>query len=79
MYPLLERISPRTRKLELFARMHNTHAGYVLLLICCIIITIFLYKASYECFLRDEIIGWTMISRNRLYYLDLNSILVLRF
>ena len=29
MYPLLERISPRTRKLELFARMHNTHAGYV--------------------------------------------------
>jgi len=28
MYPLLERISPRTRKLELFARMHNTHAGY---------------------------------------------------
>ncbi|KAL6581502.1 hypothetical protein OROMI_007425 [Orobanche minor] len=27
MYPLLERISPRTRKLELFARMHNTHAG----------------------------------------------------
>ena len=30
MYPLLERISPRTRKLELFARMHNTHAGLVL-------------------------------------------------
>jgi mRNA (2'-O-methyladenosine-N6-)-methyltransferase len=28
MYPMLERISPRTRKLELFARMHNTHAGY---------------------------------------------------
>lgn len=28
MYPLLERISPRTRKLELFARMHNTQAGY---------------------------------------------------
>lgn len=28
MYPLLERISPGTRKLELFARMHNTHAGY---------------------------------------------------
>ncbi|KAG2676970.1 hypothetical protein I3843_12G078200 [Carya illinoinensis] len=27
MYPMLERISPRTRKLELFARMHNTHAG----------------------------------------------------
>ncbi|BBM97852.1 mRNA m6A methyltransferase catalytic subunit [Marchantia polymorpha subsp. ruderalis] len=29
MYPLLERISPRTRKLELFARMHNTHAGWI--------------------------------------------------
>ncbi|XP_058732349.1 putative N6-adenosine-methyltransferase MT-A70-like [Vicia villosa] len=29
MYPLLERISPRTRKLELFARMHNTHAGWM--------------------------------------------------
>ncbi|KAJ0971095.1 hypothetical protein J5N97_019054 [Dioscorea zingiberensis] len=29
MYPLLERISPRTRKLELFARMHNTHAGWL--------------------------------------------------
>ncbi|GFZ16932.1 mRNAadenosine methylase [Actinidia rufa] len=27
MYPMLERTSPRTRKLELFARMHNTHAG----------------------------------------------------
>lgn len=32
MYPLLERISPRTRKLELFARMHNTHAGYAFLI-----------------------------------------------
>lgn len=31
MYPMLERISPRTRKLELFARMHNTHAGYAFL------------------------------------------------
>jgi len=31
MYPMLERISPRTRKLELFARMHNTHAGLVFL------------------------------------------------
>ncbi|KAF5205627.1 N6-adenosine-methyltransferase catalytic subunit [Thalictrum thalictroides] len=29
MYPLLERISPRTRKLELFARMNNTHAGWI--------------------------------------------------
>ncbi|KAM3378918.1 N6-adenosine-methyltransferase MT-A70-like isoform X2 [Capsicum galapagoense] len=29
MYPLLERISPRTRKLELFARMHNVHAGWM--------------------------------------------------
>ncbi|KAG0490290.1 hypothetical protein HPP92_007153 [Vanilla planifolia] len=29
MYPMLERISPRTRKLELFARMHNTHAGWL--------------------------------------------------
>ncbi|XP_045816691.1 putative N6-adenosine-methyltransferase MT-A70-like [Trifolium pratense] len=29
MYPLLERISPRTRKLELFARNHNTHAGWM--------------------------------------------------
>ncbi|KAJ4840910.1 hypothetical protein Tsubulata_001103 [Turnera subulata] len=29
MYPLLERISPRTRKLELFARMHNTQAGWI--------------------------------------------------
>ncbi|KAL6634907.1 hypothetical protein ACP70R_027578 [Stipagrostis hirtigluma subsp. patula] len=29
MYPMLERISPRTRKLELFARMHNTQAGWL--------------------------------------------------
>ncbi|GAB2296222.1 hypothetical protein Dimus_030350 [Dionaea muscipula] len=29
MYLMLERISPRTRKLELFARMHNTHAGWL--------------------------------------------------
>uniref|UniRef100_J3LFS3 N6-adenosine-methyltransferase MT-A70-like n=1 Tax=Oryza brachyantha TaxID=4533 RepID=J3LFS3_ORYBR len=29
MYPMLERISPRTRKLELFARMHNAHAGWL--------------------------------------------------
>ncbi|CAI5985161.1 unnamed protein product [Closterium sp. NIES-65] len=29
MYSMLERISPRTRKLELFARMHNTHAGWI--------------------------------------------------
>ncbi|GAB2301221.1 hypothetical protein Dimus_035255 [Dionaea muscipula] len=29
MYPMLERISPRTRKLELFARMHNTHSGWL--------------------------------------------------
>ncbi|XP_060208321.1 N6-adenosine-methyltransferase MT-A70-like [Lycium barbarum] len=29
MYPLLERISPRTRKLELFARMHNVHGGWM--------------------------------------------------
>ncbi|KAK6162224.1 hypothetical protein DH2020_002065 [Rehmannia glutinosa] len=29
MYPLLERISPRTRKLELFARMHNVQAGWL--------------------------------------------------
>ncbi|KAH7550121.1 hypothetical protein JRO89_XS13G0138600 [Xanthoceras sorbifolium] len=29
MYPMLERISPKTRKLELFARMHNTHAGWM--------------------------------------------------
>ncbi|CAK9178765.1 unnamed protein product [Ilex paraguariensis] len=31
MYPMLERISPRTRKLELFARMHNCHAGWMAL------------------------------------------------
>lgn len=30
MYAMLERISPRTRKLELFARMHNTQAGCAL-------------------------------------------------
>ncbi|KAL5717248.1 mRNA (2'-O-methyladenosine-N(6)-)-methyltransferase [Ranunculus cassubicifolius] len=29
MYALLERISPRTRKLELFARMHNAHPGWI--------------------------------------------------
>ncbi|EPS70414.1 hypothetical protein M569_04344, partial [Genlisea aurea] len=29
MYPMLERISPRTRKLELFARMHNVQAGWL--------------------------------------------------
>ncbi|KAK3434159.1 hypothetical protein EUGRSUZ_D01689 [Eucalyptus grandis] len=29
MYPMLERISPNTRKLELFARMHNTHSGWL--------------------------------------------------
>eukprot|EP00898_Chlorokybus_atmophyticus_P004032 jgi/Chlat1/462/Chrsp103S01071 len=29
MYGLLERLSPRTRKLEIFARMHNTHPGWV--------------------------------------------------
>lgn len=29
MYAMLERVSPRTRKLELFARMHNVQAGYV--------------------------------------------------
>ncbi|VFQ79033.1 unnamed protein product [Cuscuta campestris] len=29
MYAMLERISPRTRKLELFARMHNVHAGWM--------------------------------------------------
>lgn len=27
MYAMLERIMPRARKLELFARMHNAHAG----------------------------------------------------
>ncbi|GFQ03156.1 probable n6-adenosine-methyltransferase mt-a70-like [Phtheirospermum japonicum] len=27
MYAMLERVSPRTRKLELFARMHNAQAG----------------------------------------------------
>lgn len=29
MYPLLERLSPRTRKIELFARPHNAHAGWM--------------------------------------------------
>ncbi|KAL6556237.1 hypothetical protein OROGR_005525 [Orobanche gracilis] len=29
MYPMLERISPRTRKLELFARMNNVQAGWL--------------------------------------------------
>nr|GMC99910.1 N6-adenosine-methyltransferase MT-A70-like [Ipomoea batatas] len=29
MYAMLERVSPRTRKLELFARMHNVHAGWI--------------------------------------------------
>lgn len=29
MYPMLERIMPRARKLELFARMHNCHAGWM--------------------------------------------------
>ncbi|PIN01907.1 mRNA (2'-O-methyladenosine-N(6)-)-methyltransferase [Handroanthus impetiginosus] len=29
MYAMLERISPRTRKLELFARMHNVQAGWL--------------------------------------------------
>lgn len=29
MYPLLERLSPGTRKLELFGRMHNIRNGWV--------------------------------------------------
>ncbi|AES67837.1 putative N6-adenosine-methyltransferase MT-A70-like protein [Medicago truncatula] len=29
MYAMMERISPGTRKVELFARMHNTHAGWM--------------------------------------------------
>ncbi|XP_051114801.1 N6-adenosine-methyltransferase MT-A70-like isoform X2 [Andrographis paniculata] len=29
MYAMLERVSPRTRKLELFARMHNVQAGWL--------------------------------------------------
>ncbi|KAL3499079.1 hypothetical protein ACH5RR_041811 [Cinchona calisaya] len=29
MYPMLERIMPRARKLELFARMHNCQAGWI--------------------------------------------------
>lgn len=34
MYAMLERVSPRTRKLELFARMHNVQAGYVFFISC---------------------------------------------
>ncbi|KAF7114749.1 hypothetical protein RHSIM_RhsimUnG0077100 [Rhododendron simsii] len=40
MYPMLERISPRTRKLELFARMHNTHAGAGFILLCSWILSL---------------------------------------
>lgn len=29
LYPLLERLSPGTRKLEMFARMHNLRPGWV--------------------------------------------------
>ena len=29
MYPLLERLSPGTRKLEIFARQHNVRPGWV--------------------------------------------------
>ncbi|XP_047252722.1 N6-adenosine-methyltransferase MT-A70-like isoform X2 [Capsicum annuum] len=29
MYSLIERLSPRTRKVELFARMNNVHAGWM--------------------------------------------------
>ena len=29
MYPLLERLSPGTRKLEIFARQHNCQPGWV--------------------------------------------------
>ena len=29
MYPLLERLSPGTRKLEIFARVHNCQPGWV--------------------------------------------------
>ena len=29
MYSLLERLSPGTRKLEIFARTHNLHSGWV--------------------------------------------------
>jgi hypothetical protein len=29
MYPLLERLSPGTRKLEIFARPHNVRPGWV--------------------------------------------------
>jgi len=31
MYPLLERLSPGTRKLEIFARQHNVKPGWVCL------------------------------------------------
>jgi len=31
MYPLLERLSPGTRKLEIFGRPHNTQAGWITL------------------------------------------------
>ena len=31
MYPLLERLSPGTRKLEIFARQHNVQPGWVCL------------------------------------------------
>ena len=31
MYPLLERLSPGTRKLEVFGRAHNTQAGWLTL------------------------------------------------
>lgn len=31
MYPLLERLSPGTRKLEIFARAHNVQPGWVCL------------------------------------------------
>lgn len=42
MYAMLERISPRTRKLELFARMHNTQAG-------CALFTSSLLKQVFFC------------------------------
>ena len=47
MYPMLERISPRTRKLELFARMHNTHAGYAFLSHICASYHIFRYFTAF--------------------------------
>ena len=31
MYPLLERLSPGTRKLEIFGRQHNTQPGWITL------------------------------------------------